>query len=221
MGWPRQWVFVRHAESEGNVRTQAELARYPLATNNYPLTERGRKQAHITGEWLHNRFGQFDIYYTSQYTRSKETMKIMYPAARVCEDARLNEVQRGIWHVLTKEEIHEKYPEEIIRREREGRYHYRPLGGESWVDVELRAHSFFGTAARDYENQTLLVVCHGTWLVLARKLIHHFSITETLREFEENHSANASVTIYRGVEKDDRPHLELEEYNIIPWKGKL
>lgn len=221
MNWPKLWVFVRHAESEGNVLTKDERAQMPKSSHLYELTERGRQQAAITGAWLQKRFGEFDIYYSSYYTRTRQTLDILYPGVTVYEDSRLAEVQRGIYHVLTEEEMAAQFPFEIERRRREGDYHYRPIGGESWADVELKAHSYFGTVARDCSGLSVLTVTHGNWLVIARKLIHHTSIDEALREFREDHTGNASVTIYRGVEKNGKARLELEAYNIIPWEGKL
>lgn len=221
MGWPSVWVFVRHAESEGNVLSQSERTKLPLSTHLYRLTERGRRQAEITGAWLKEHFGVFDVYYSSYYDRAKETVSLMYPDARIYEDARLAEAQRGIFHVLSTEEIEHLFPWEIERKRREGYYHYRPWGGENWADVELRVHSFFGTIARDCVGLKVLTVVHGNWLVLARKLIHHSPIEEALREFEENSAANASVTIYRGVDQNGRSRLVPEQYNLIPWEGQL
>ncbi|MBI5732887.1 histidine phosphatase family protein, partial [Candidatus Jorgensenbacteria bacterium] len=105
MSWPKSLVLVRHAESEGNVLSADERAKFPVSTWEYPLTERGQEQAKATGLYLHKEFGAFDTYYVSYYTRSKETMGLMYPDAKVYEDPRLAEGQRGIWHIMTKREI--------------------------------------------------------------------------------------------------------------------
>lgn len=148
MAWPKLLVFVRHAESEGNIRSVDERAEFDLSTHAYNLTPRGVQQAEITGRYLHDRFGEFDTYYQSYYFRTKQTLGTMYPEARVYEDSRLAEGQRGIWHTMTKEKVFERFPEEIIRKEREGLYHYRPWGGENWPDIELRVHSFLGTINR-------------------------------------------------------------------------
>jgi len=98
MGWPKELVLVRHAESEGNVLTAEDRATFDIATHKYGLTVRGKEQARLTGEYLNKEFGNFDIYYVSYYERSRETMSIMYPRAKVYEDPRLAEAQRGIYH---------------------------------------------------------------------------------------------------------------------------
>jgi len=219
MAWPKLLVLVRHAESEGNVLSVAQRANLDTATYAYKLTERGRKQAKITSEFLRKKIGLFDVYYVSYYERSKETMRIMYPKARVYEDPRLAEGQRGIWHVLTKKQVARKFPWEIIRKEREGLYHYRPWGGENWPDIELRIHSFLGTLSRDCEDKKVIIVVHGHWLILFQKLIHHFSIEEALKKQKADFFKNASLTIYEGKNKQSR--LILKEENFVPWEGKI
>lgn len=221
MAWPKLLVLVRHAESEGNIKTVEERTRYDLATYSYRLTARGEKQAPITGDYLQRRFGDFDIYYVSYYVRSKATMALMYPTAHVFEDPRLAEAQRGIWHIMSEKKVRARFPEELERRKREGLYHYRPFGGENWPDVELRIHSFLGTLNRDYSNQKVLIVVHGHWLILFQRLVHHFSIEEAVKRYTDRTAENASVTIYKGSFQKGKPRLVLEEENIVPWLGKI
>lgn len=211
MSWPELLVLVRHAESEGNLLTADERAEHEISTAEYPLTPHGREQARTTGKYLQGKYGQFDVYYTSYYTRSKETLEIMYPEAHVYEDPRLAEAQRGIYHTATKEQIQEHYPLEIVRKEREGLYHYRPPGGENWPDVELRIHSFLSTLSRDYGGQKVLIVVHGNWLILFQRLIHHFSVEEALRRYKAQVVPNTSVTVYDGGR-----NLRLEYEYLVP-----
>lgn len=221
MGWPRKLVLVRHAESEGNVLSQKDRAKCNVSTHDYALTERGKKQALITGEYLKKQFVEFDTYYVSYYRRSKDTMSLMYPEAKVYEDPRLAEGQRGIWHVLSEEQMEQCFPEEVLRKKREGLYHYRAPGGENWPDMELRIHSFLGTLSRDYEDQKVLIVAHGHWMILFQRLIHHFSIDEAIRRYKENIFENASVTIYNGEMINGKSRLVLESENFTPWKDNL
>jgi broad specificity phosphatase PhoE len=198
-----------------------ERANYGVSTHEYGLTERGKKQAAITGEYLREHFS-FDTYYASYYRRSKETMEIMYPGLlleerKAYEDPRLAEAQRGIYHTMSIERIREKYPDELARKEREGLYHYRPLGGENWPDIELRVHSFLGTLNRDCEGDDVVIVVHGHWLLLFQKLVHHFSIDETLGRYKNNIFKNASITHYVSNKRE----LRLSKENFAPWEGKL
>ena len=225
MGWPELLVMVRHAESEGNVLNVDERAQYDMASHRYKLTELGRKQAQITGEYLRKEYGTFDTYYVSYYQRSKETMEIMCPETKVYEDPRLAEAQRGIWHTLTWDEIARQFPNELKRKDREGLYHYRPWGGENWPDIELRTHSFLGTLARDQEKKKVLMVVHGHWQILFQRLIEHFSIDEAVQRYKDGPSKNASVTVYKnlfgGLEYGvKRETLEMMKY-VVPWEGRM
>src|SRR3989344_1938406 len=195
MSWPRLLVLVRHGESEGNLKTADERAGFCKATYDYALTPYGRWQAEITGQYLRDSFHEFDVNYTSYYRRARETLAIIYPEARVYEDPRLAEAQRGIWHTLTKAQMAEVMPWELERKEREGLYHYRPYGGENWPDVEMRIHSFLGTLNRDYSGQRVLIVGHGHWFILFQRLVHHFSIEEAVRRYHEAPFGNTSVTV--------------------------
>ena len=225
MGWPKLLVLVRHAESIGNTMSVDERAGYDVSTHAYPITERGRAQAAITGTWLKETFGGFDARYVSYYTRSKETMAIMCPGEKAYEDPRLAEAQRGMYHVLTKAQLESCYPEELARKQREGLYHYRPFGGENWPDIELRIHSFLGTLSRDYDGQKVVIVVHGHWLILFQRLIHHYPIEEAVRRYHGGVVENASVTVYRGQGPRWRPwtrdRLQLVGENIVPWKGRV
>ncbi|TAK04666.1 histidine phosphatase family protein [Patescibacteria group bacterium] len=222
MSWPRNLVLVRHAESEGNVRSVEERAHYEVPTHDYALTERGIRQAEVTGGFVRENFAVEEaVRYVSYYRRSKETMGRVCSGLKAYEDPRLAEGQRGIWHTMTEEDIARQYPGEVERKRREGLYHYRAPGGENWPDIELRIHSFLGTLSRDYEDRTVVIVCHGHWLILLQRLIHHFSIEEAVRRYREGVFENASVTLYRGEAVGGKPALRLEYENKVPWQGKI
>jgi len=221
MPWPSKLVLVRHAESEGNVRSIEERAHYEVSTHAYPLTARGREQARLAGAYLQATYGAFDAYYTSYYLRAKETMAFMYPEAKVYEDDRLAEAQRGIWQTCTREQIDRHFPLEIARKDKEGLYHHRPLGGENWPDIGLRAHSFLSTLSRDCDGQKVLIVVHGHWLIMFRKLVERFSIDEAVRRYHEATAPNASVTVFEGALVDGKPRLVLAQEHLVPWNGTL
>lgn len=190
-----------------------ERARFETATHDYALTERGRQQALRTSRYLRALYGEFDVRYVSYYRRSCETMGLLYPGAKVYEDPRLAEAQRGMYHAMPSSRVAELFPSEIARKEREGLYHYRPWGGENWPDVELRIHSFLGTLSRDCGGQKVAIVVHGHWLILFQRLIHHFSINEALARYRSGVFENASVTTYTSSAGD---HLTLTGENVVP-----
>lgn len=216
MSWPRSLVLVRHAESEGNVLSPDDRAAYNVATYAYGLTELGKQQAVRTGKWLHATYPKgFDVRYVSYYKRTKDTMAIMCPGKIVYEDARLAEGQRGIYHAMNHAQIAERYPEELLRKDREGLYHYRPFGGENWPDIELRIHSFLGTLARDCAGLDVLIACHGHWLLMFQKLIHHYSIEETLARYKNGVAPNASVTVYENQKYTTDRNMKIREGLVL------
>jgi broad specificity phosphatase PhoE len=197
-----------------------QRAEFDVATHRYHVTQRGHAQGTITGNYLKERFGTFDIRYASYYTRSQETMADMYPGLKFYEDPRLAEAQRGIWHTMTHAQMQERFPEEVARKRKEGLYHYRPWGGENWPDVELRVHSFLGTLSRDYDDQDVVIVVHGHWLILFERLVEHFSIEEAMRRYEGHVVANASVTLFKDSHVNGKSRLVQADY-VVPWEGKL
>lgn len=226
MGWPKLLAFVRHGESAGNTMTPDERAAFEQSTHAYPLTDRGRRQAAITGEYLRETYGEFDIVWSSYYVRAQETAAIVVPHRKVWEDARLAEGQRGMFHTMTKAEVEQYMPWELRRRAREDIYHYRPPGGENWPDIEGRIHSFLGTLARDGDGKRVLIVGHGHWLILFQKMIHHFDIAEAMRRYRAGAAPNASVTIYKGRPRVwwkpwKRDALVLEAEHVTPWRGQI
>jgi hypothetical protein len=62
-------------------------------------------------------------------------------------DERLREKEFGVMGGLTKRGIRERLPELDARRRKEGKFYYRPPGGESWCDVVLRLRSFWTSLA--------------------------------------------------------------------------
>ncbi|MEK7192237.1 MAG: histidine phosphatase family protein [Patescibacteria group bacterium] len=225
MGWPRRLILVRHAESEGNVMSVEERTKWERSSHEYRLTKRGRNQANLTGEYLKKQFRcGFDAYYSSYYIRSRETLSIMFPEAKVIEDSRLAEAQRGIWHAMSEEEIAKVFPHEIEFKKREGLYHHRPLGGENWPDIEMRIHSFRNTLACEHESEQVLVIVHGNWHSLFRRVNDGLSVEEVMKRYSLDNRGvveNASVTIYEGRSVDGKPRLVLKEENIVPWEDGL
>lgn len=225
---PRRIILVRHGESVGNVLTMEERASFIVPTHEYGLTERGRRQAEATAAWMRRYFTPpaavvdhaFSDIFVSYYRRSRETAEIMFPKDTLVEDARLAEAHRGIYHVLPRDFIKEKFPEEIERKDREGLYHYRAPGGENWPDVELRVHSFLDMLHREYDDhEDLVIVGHAHWISLFRRVVERLTIEETLALYHEGLTPNCGVTWYTVERRGRRSRLELQEKDIVPWQG--
>ena len=177
-------VIVRHGESERNVH-RAEAQREgrleyhgDVRDMDVALTPRGLRQARETGKYLGQEF-RFDRVFVSPYERTLLTATTLvkqfaYQVELTLEE-RIREKEFGILDGLTSQGIRSKYPDEWQRRQREGKYYYRPPGGESYPDVALRVHSFLGTLARDFRKQSVLVVCHSVVVLTFRRLLERLT----------------------------------------------
>lgn len=223
MGWPKRITFVRHGQSEGNIRTVEERAAFETASNHYALTPVGQQQAHWAWSWLMDHGRKYDVRYVSYYRRARETMDILQPKKRIFVDPRLAEASRGIWHSMSRDEMTAYFPFELKRKEREGLYHYRPFGGENWPDIEARIWMWLTTIARDYEDQNVLVVCHGHWFILFQRLIERFSIEEAVERYRMGVIPNCGIVEYKRYFEQKRgkwrQRLRMSKHGIVnPWE---
>jgi len=224
--YPELIIFVRHAESEGNVLTRDEQRSIPYGTERYKLTARGREQAQKTGEWL-CRFPEPDIVLRSYYARTNETAELVFPEMSekrlIKDEVLLAERDRGMWTEATEEEVQKHMPWEIRRRDKAREFHYRPPGGENFADVERRVREFRRSLRLNGSNRTIAVVGHSHWLLLWQKVVEKWTIDETEEKFlAKQWPANASVLLYRNVwypkEGEYRLVHRPEQDYIIPWK---
>ncbi|MBI2682700.1 MAG: histidine phosphatase family protein [Acidobacteriales bacterium] len=214
--WMKQLVLVRHGESEFNasgpdilpgMMRRWEGVRQP----DIPLTERGRRQALATGKYL--RTFRFERAFVSPYLRAIQTAELIFtesaapPPQRF--DERIREKEDGVFEGLTAEGIATKYPEEWARRRREGSYYFRPPGGENHPDVGLRVHSFLTSLRHNFEDQSLLVVCHGAVMWSFRRLLERFGEEDLLALQRESSQemCNCCVLVYETEAESGRPVL--------------
>ena len=169
--------LIRHGESVAN--TGENLVRR-IPDHLVTLTERGREQARLTGEWLaaYCREKGIDLsrarIWQSPFVRTRETAAEFNKALGITdirEDITLTEQQFGLFDAITDEERRTLYPNEYAEYMRQinncGRFYARLPMGESPFDVAIRVHQFMGTIYRDYEKHgidTLFVFTHGTTL---------------------------------------------------------
>lgn len=199
MGYPSTLVFVRHAESESNVIADLD-ARSQLGkgTQHFMITPLGQKQALNAGTWIRKYVGSFDQVFVSSYRRTRDTLAIMFPEVTPTECALLDEANFGFKHYMLAVEMLEKYPYEFQREALEGRYHYRPAGGESWPDVEIRVRLFLSELRETCANQTVLVVGHGAWYQAFRRVTEGLSIEQTFDAKDYHYIENCGIRVYRG-----------------------
>jgi len=171
MTMPIDLVLVRHGESEGNIaKKQSEKGDHSLYSDEFlsrhsskwRLTDRGIGQAQRAGIFIREQIrGYFDRYYTSDYLRAKETaLHLELPDARWYVEFYLRERDRGDIDVVSQEELHTKYAEEMKRREID-RFYWTPPNGESMAQLCLRVDRVLDTLHRECSDKRVIIVCHG------------------------------------------------------------
>ncbi len=189
-------IFIRHGESIGNTLTKDERANLDISTHEYPLTPKGIKQSILIGEWLkENGWGNPDYVFCSYYKRAKQTAEYALPNHCAIEDSRLAESNRGIYHFLETSEINLVLPFERERLKQEDFYHYRPLGGENWPDIELRTRSFMDDILNKLKGKKILVFGHGHQLSIFLMIACGYSKTWALATYKQGGKCpNCSIT---------------------------
>ncbi len=215
MPWPKRIILVRHAESEGNARLVDMSVSVPKPNHRYEITPRGVEQARMTGTWLKERYGAMDAHYASTYLRTQQTLALVCPDAPHAIDPRINEHHRGIWHSQSVLLRKTKYAEEEEALAREGWYHYRAPGGLSGPDVELNIHSFFSDLREFHASEQVLIVCHGSWLILGWRMVTNATVEQAEERYRRGQFFNASVTVYEP--QPDGKRLQLVLDNFAPW----
>lgn len=227
--WPSLLMVARHGYSFANERKDRAKAagREPSWTEverdqDTPLTPLGHQQAFDLGVMI----GQFqpdlpDVIVTSPYTRAKQTtqgvvrgIRSLHPAfdPRTVVEERVREIEFGIMDGIDRATFRKLFPSEADRRERDGKYYYRPPGGENRPDVRLRVHSVLDTLNRDYVGAKVLIVCHSVVVLAFRSLIERWEEDEYLQVDREDDVRNCGLTVYDRV---DNRRLKLREYNKV------
>ncbi len=216
------WIgLIRHGESTGNVaREEAEdggLDVIDIAERDadVPLSPRGEEQATAVGRWLASLpSGQRpDVVVCSPYQRTLSTARfamreVDHQPVQVV-DERLRDRELGILDLLTTSGVANRYPDELVRKERLGKFYYRPPGGESWADVALRLRSLLADIERRHAGRRVLFFAHEMTAYLLRYLLEDIPEKDLLAVAHNTVVANGSVTSWTRDE-DGAFHLEHE-----------
>lgn len=225
-----EWVgLLRHGQSTGNVaREEAEADGRQVIDiaerdADVPLTRLGQEQAAAAGDWLVGK--PVDLVVASPYVRAAETARIALAGAagqgaavprRPVLDERLRDRELGVLDLLTAKGVRERWPDELERKRRHGKFYYRPPGGESWADVVLRMRSLLRELHADAAGKRVLLVAHEMTVFALRYLLEGVAEPELLRGAERTEVANGSVTgwrhvaegRYRMTEQQETVHLD-------------
>ncbi len=161
----RPKVFLlRHGHVEAG-----EEKRY-IGQTDYPLSLRGRQQAEA---WHRQLSGiHFSEILASDLSRASETARIIVPDRQkeIKLLAGLREINLGEWENLSFVQVKETYPQGF--RERGGDLAgYRPLGGESFADLQRRALTVCQPVIENRKGHVLIVAHAGVNRVILCHLL--------------------------------------------------
>ncbi|WP_312180605.1 histidine phosphatase family protein [Arthrobacter sp.] len=194
-------ILIRHGESAGNVAatqaqlTGAEVIDVGLRDADVPLSGAGEQQSQALGEWLAGLPAQErpESVWCSPYLRARQTAELAGLAPfRV--DERLRDRELGILDLLTSAGVAARYPIEAQRKQRLGKFAYRPPGGESWADVALRLRSLLRDLDDAEDGRRVAVVCHDAVILLMRYVCEGLAEAELLDIAATNSVRNGSLT---------------------------
>ena len=158
--------FVRHGETDWN-----RDARYQ-GQQDIPMNDTGRAQARQNGRALSaimDRIATAD-FVSSPLARAIETMTLMrtelgLPPNDFRIDGELLELNYGHWEGRLARDIPVTDPEGFKQKSQDP-YGWRPIGGESYLDLQVRVQTWLATLNRD-----TVAVSHGGVSRAARGLI--------------------------------------------------
>ena len=202
---PAQIVLVRHGESCGNLadaaarESGAERLDLTARDADVELSDTGRRQADAVAAWLQQHESlRPDVVISSPYRRAAETAEraLQGLGLELIFDERLRERDLGAFDGLTGAGIRAEFPGEAERREKLGKFYYKPPSGESWCDVVFRIRSLFADLRETFDGATVWMFTHQAVITSFRYVLEGLSEQELMEIDATAQLGNASMTRY-------------------------
>lgn len=200
-------IMIRHGYSISN------SLKFFTGQSDIALTDLGREQARLCGEYFKGKSG-VDAIYSSDLSRAYDTAAEVARALAldVVKDARLREIYAGEWEMMPFVEIEEKYPEEYaIWKNDIGRA--KPVGGESVSEMAARIEGAVREIAEKHDGGCVVIATHATPIRVICTLAEGLCISEMGKL---PWVSNASISVF---EFDGK--FRLAEKNITSHLGDL
>ena len=147
--------FVRHGETDANLYNKIQ------GQTDVPLNESGLKQAELIGKRLKD--VHFDFIYSSDLSRAAVTARNIAGTREVLYTEQLREWNLGHWQGKYLKDISLMHQDEYaLFKLRDTSF--RPSGGESTLELSIRAKNFMKQIAEKHDGKTVLCVSHGGFL---------------------------------------------------------
>jgi len=201
----QQWIgVVRHGQSTANVAAETaahdrlDLIDVAEREADVPLSDLGRRQA----EGLARRLRELpegqvpDLALVSPFLRARQTAEIALGelGTRVRVDERLRDRDLGVLDLHTAQGIRTLFPEEARRRDRQGKFYYRPPGGESWTDVALRVRAVLREIEQDRPGRRVILFVHDVVVSAVRYVLEELDEESLMTTAASAPIGNASLS---------------------------
>ena len=174
-------ILCRHGETDWN-----RLGRYQGKTD-VPLNARGREQVRELARALRDE--PIAAVYSSTLARAYDTAREIarVHGVEVTRDARLDEINQGLWEGLRREEILRTHPE-IHERWLESPLDLRLPEGETLEEVRDRVRAALDDILLLHVGQTVCIVAHSVSMAAVKHELQGLSLHDALRTLPENAS---------------------------------
>lgn len=118
-----------------------------------------------------------DYIYTSPIGRAFKTAEIVRGCRdiKMIKDDRIREINMGIWEGMSQEEIDNLYKEQLFNFWN-APHLYKPLGGESFMQVKQRTQNFIEQIVKENKGKVVLIVTHTVALKSIMSYINDISL---------------------------------------------
>lgn len=202
-------LCIRHGETVWNASGRWQ------GSAPIPLSETGRAQSQALGAYLAAHGPRPEVIVSSDSPRARQTAEaIAAPLALPLHfDARLREINVGVWQGMTREEVlawdGERYAVFIADW-----YNNAPPNGETRNELMARARAAFDAITTQHPGRTIAIVTHGGTLGML--------LESLFGRIERPTLSNTSITIVRHGTPDngasDSGNWQLER---IAWTPHL
>lgn len=149
--------FYRHAESMMNLHPEFVNGQ----CNDIQLSEEGRRQARMLGDFISEKGYVYDRAYVSEAFRTWRTFVGAFGeelGLSVAVDSRLNECSQGEAEGMPRREV---YTPEIIEQMNFLQQNFAMPGGESISDVATRMIRFVEDVSAQYRQERIVAITSG------------------------------------------------------------
>lgn len=227
---PIDIFLIRHGESEGNLaQAQSKKGDDSLwtsdfsqrHTSNYRLTDRGRAQAQIAGEWVKKNIGDtFDTYWVSEYVRALETAAILdFKNAKWHCEFYLREQDKGILGGKSHLSREKEYSDQLEKLKKDS-FYVAPPGGESMANSCLRVDRIISMWQTSCPGQKIIAVCHGNIMTAFRVRLERMSQSR-YQEIQKSSSQTDKIQHCQILHYTRRDPVSGEISPIVKWMKSI